>query len=55
MVWGGICSIGKTPLVVIEKGVKINASVYQDNILKAVFHPWAREHFGDNQWILQQD
>lgn len=55
MVWAGICATGKTPLVFVEKGVKINAKVYQDTILKAVVNPWARNHFGNEQWTLQQD
>jgi len=55
MVWGGICATGKTPLVFIERNVKINATVYQNDILRGVVHPWAREHFGENQFSLQQD
>lgn len=26
MVWGGVCAIGKTPLVFIDPGLKINAN-----------------------------
>ncbi|KAK0416547.1 hypothetical protein QR680_012554 [Steinernema hermaphroditum] len=29
MVWAGICATGKTPLVFVEKGVKIDSLVYQ--------------------------
>ena len=29
MVWAGICASGKTPLIFIEQGVKINSTVYQ--------------------------
>jgi hypothetical protein len=39
MVWAGICVMGKTPLVFVEKGVNINAAVYQDRILRAVLDP----------------
>ena len=55
MVWGGICATGKTPLVFIERNVKINAAVYQNDILRGVVHPWVQEHFGENQFALQQD
>ena len=55
MVWAGICATGKTPLVFFEKGVKITAKVYQDQILRGVLEPWARQHFGNHEWTLQQD
>ena len=55
MVWGGICATGKTPLVFIDRNVKINAEVYQNTILRGVLQPWAIEHFGENQFFLQQD
>jgi hypothetical protein len=29
--------------------------VYQDDILRAVLHPWAHQHFDGNQFVLQQD
>uniref|UniRef100_A0A183BN43 HTH luxR-type domain-containing protein n=1 Tax=Globodera pallida TaxID=36090 RepID=A0A183BN43_GLOPA len=48
MVWGGICATGKTPLVFIARNVKINANVYQNTILRAVLHPWAQQHFSEN-------
>ena len=41
MVWSGICATGKTPLMFFEKGVKISAKVYQDQILRGVLEPWA--------------
>ena len=55
MVWGGICAIGKTPLVFIEKGVKVTAKVYQNQILQGVIAPWVRQHFSYQDWTLQQD
>jgi hypothetical protein len=55
MVWAGITATGKTPLVFVERGVKINAQVYQERILRDVLHPWARHHFKDRPWTLQQD
>jgi inhibitor of nuclear factor kappa-B kinase subunit alpha len=55
MVWGGICATGKTPLVFIEKGVKVSSKVYQEKILRDVLYPWAQQHFENKPWILQQD
>lgn len=55
MVWAGVTANGKTPLVFIEKGVKINASYYQKSIIKAVLEPWAKLHFKGEDWTLQQD
>lgn len=55
MVWAGVCASGKTPLVFVEQGVKINKDVYVRDILQAVVLPWAQQHFGDQKWTLQQD
>ena len=55
MIWAGICATGKTPLVFVGKGVKINQEVYQRDILEAVVLPWARTHFGNSFWTFQQD
>ncbi|VDO61097.1 unnamed protein product [Heligmosomoides polygyrus] len=40
VVWGGVTSSGKTSLVFVEAGVKINAAVCKD-ILEEVLKPWA--------------
>ncbi|XP_076058393.1 uncharacterized protein LOC143035330 [Oratosquilla oratoria] len=55
MVWGGICASGKTPLVFVEQGVKIDKDVYRRDILEAVVLPWTQQHFGDAEWTFQQD
>jgi hypothetical protein len=55
MVWAGICATGKTPHVFFEKEVKISAKVYQDQILRGVLELWARKHFVNQDWTLQQD
>jgi hypothetical protein len=47
MVWAAISSKGKTPLVFIEQGVKINGEVYRD-MLREHLLPWAEEVFGDD-------
>lgn len=55
MVWGGICSTGKTPLVFVEKGVKMNQDMYRRDILESVVLPWSQQHFENQSWIFQQD
>lgn len=55
MVWAGICATGKTPLVFIDSGVKINKDVYRKDILEDVVLPWAQQHFGNQLWTFQQD
>jgi hypothetical protein len=55
MVWAGITATGKTPLVFVERGVKINAAYYQKHIIREVLDSWVRNHFGNRPWTLQQD
>ncbi|UYV61146.1 hypothetical protein LAZ67_1003572 [Cordylochernes scorpioides] len=55
MVWAGVISEGKTPLVFIDRNVKIVSHVYQDVILRDCLLPWARQHFAGRNFILQQD
>jgi hypothetical protein len=55
MVWAGICSTGKTPLVFLDKGVKINKEVYVEKIIKGSLLPWATSHFNGQPWTFQQD
>ncbi|KAI6649979.1 hypothetical protein LOD99_6343 [Oopsacas minuta] len=55
MVWGAITSDGRTPLVFIDKGVKINKEVYVECILENALKPWAGEHFNGAHWVFQQD
>ena len=54
MVWDGICATGKTPLIFVDEGVKINAEVYRREILESVVLPWSLQHF-DGDWLFQQD
>ena len=55
MFWGGNCATGKTLLIFVDVGVKVNQNVYLRDILEAVALPWSNEHFGDQQWTFQQD
>ena len=54
MVWGGICASGKTPLIFVAEGVKINTETYQQDILESVVLPWSQRHFETNG-TFQQD
>lgn len=53
MVWAAITSDGKSPLVFIEKGVKVRGQNYRE-MLKKHLKPWARRHFGARWWCFQQ-
>ena len=55
MVLGGICTSGKTPLVFVAQGIKINQEVYRLDIIEAVVLPWAQQHFDKADWTFQQD
>lgn len=55
MVWAGITSSGKTPLVFVDQGVKINAAVYQEEILRKVVLPWSKKNYKNRSWTFQQD
>lgn len=54
MVWAGITQNGKTPLIFIDEGVKVNQQVYKELLEKKVI-PWANQHFGNQFWCFQQD
>ena len=55
MVWAGICASGKTPLIFVDPGVKINQDYYKQQILRDVLEPWARAHFRNKPWVFQKD
>lgn len=52
MVWAGISGDEKTPLIFIDKNIKINAKVYQDEVLEKVVIPFSRKN---PNTIFQQD
>lgn len=55
MVWGAFSAGHKFPLVFIEEGVKINARVYQQKILRQNLLPQSRILFHNDPWVFQQD
>lgn len=52
MIWAGIGANGKTQLVFIDKHVKINAQIYQNEILDKAVLPWIQKN---PNTIFQQD
>lgn len=55
MVWASVTADGRSPIVFIEPGVKVNAKYYQESILEVGLKPWANKHFGGRPWTFQQD
>lgn len=55
MVWAGVSFAGKTNLVFVENGIKINDNNYVTDILEAIVILWAQQTYPGQQWIFQQD
>ena len=55
MVSAFISSDGKSPLVFVESGVKINQHYYLDKVLRMHLVPWLQSHFGNRPYTFQQD
>ncbi|KAF2344382.1 hypothetical protein FHG87_024862 [Trinorchestia longiramus] len=55
MVWAAVPTTGRSPLVFVHCGVKLNSERYISLILKSKLLPWATEHFQNSPWGLQQD
>jgi transposase len=55
MVWAAVTANGRSPLVFIDQGVKVNQEVYRQKVLIDGLIPWARKQFGTNHWTFQQD
>lgn len=55
MVWAAVTADGRSPIVFIEPGVKVNATYYRESVLEAALKPWADKHFGRRPWTFQQD
>ena len=55
MVWTIVSKSGRSPLIFVDQGAKINAKCFVDNILKPMLE-YAKDHFGkDTLWTFQQD
>jgi hypothetical protein len=54
IIWAAITITGKTPLVFVEKRVKINRWNYIE-MLEEHLLPWASNLFDDEEWCFQQD
>ncbi len=54
MVWAGITHNGKSPLIFIDEGIKVNQGVYRSMLEEQVL-PWTQTHFGEAKWTFRQD
>ena len=55
MIWAAVTPSGKSPLVLVPSGVKLNSERYVSVILESHWLPWADKHFQGLPWSLQQD
>ena len=55
MVWSAVTETGKSPLLFVPSGVKLNTHRYIADILEGCLLPWAKKHFQGVPWSLQQD
>lgn len=55
MVWAAVSSKGRSPLIFVPNGVKINKEVYINQILEGGLIPWTDELYPDGDWTFQQD
>lgn len=55
MVWAAVSKSSRSPLFFVEKGVKIDAVYYREQVLKNGLLPWTQKVFGNRHWVFQQD
>ncbi|VDL84590.1 unnamed protein product [Nippostrongylus brasiliensis] len=55
MVWAAITSDSKSDLVFVEQGVKIDSSLYLEDISEKTLIPWTRNQFGGRSFVFRQD
>jgi transposase len=55
MVAAAICGRGKSPLIFVDRGVKINQKYYEEHILQSHILPWIQATFGDDYYLWVQD
>ena len=54
MVWAAVSKTWKSPLILVQEGVKVTADRYIREILKPMEEA-ANAHFGERKWTFQQD
>ena len=55
LVWAGVCSFGRTPLIFIKNGQHMTAKIYQKLVLNDCLQPWNKKQFKSGMWLFQQD
>ena len=55
MVLAGESFLGKTELIFVENGIKINANNFVTEILQSIVLPWTQQSYPNQNWIFQQD
>ena len=55
MVWVGVSALGRTPLIFVPSGVKINSTTYKKLILESVVKDLSRTMFKNQYFLFQQD
>ena len=55
MVWAAVTTTRRFLLLFIPMGVKLNSEQCVSDILEGCLLPWAKQHFKDKPWTLQQD
>ena len=55
MVWASISAIGRTPLIFVPEGIKINLKTYQELILEPVVKDLSHTMFSGIAFLIQQD
>ena len=54
MVWAAVTETGRSPLLFVPSGVKLNFQRYIADILEGCLLPWTKKHFQGVPWSLQQ-
>ncbi|KAI6651260.1 hypothetical protein LOD99_5407 [Oopsacas minuta] len=55
MIWAGVSAVGRTPLIFVPAGVKINAKTYKDLTLEPVAKDLSQTMFSGQPFIFQHD
>ena len=55
MVWAGVSANGRTKLIVVPQGVKINGQAYRELILEPAVKTCSTTLFNGQDWVFVQD